>query len=198
MDGNGLERETFLYAVAIAAGRKSAGESRPDRSPDKTEAALKPPSRAEAMQQGRLILVAEDNETNQKVILRQLALLGYAADVAGDGREALERWQSGDYALILTDLHMPEMDGYELCLAFAPGNQPAPHPDHRADRQRPQRRGEAMPCCRHGRVPEQTDATGRTASHAGPLAADNPRYAGSRHRLAIRYGEESVLCSTAL
>jgi CheY-like chemotaxis protein/HPt (histidine-containing phosphotransfer) domain-containing protein len=58
--------------------------------------------------------VAEDNETNQKVILRQLALLGFAADVADDGCQALERWQSGDYALLLTDLHMPEMDGYEL------------------------------------------------------------------------------------
>jgi two-component system sensor histidine kinase/response regulator len=43
-----------------------------------------------------------------------LGLLGYTADVAGDGRAALKRWQSGDYALLLTDLHMPKMDGYEL------------------------------------------------------------------------------------
>ncbi|MDO8934262.1 MAG: response regulator, partial [Rhodocyclaceae bacterium] len=55
---------------------------------------------------------------NQKVILQQLALLGYAADVAGDGQEALERWQSGDYGLLLTDLLMPEMDGYELAAAI--------------------------------------------------------------------------------
>ena len=79
-------------------------------------AAIKP-SREEALRQARLILVAEDNETNQKVIVRQLALLGYAADVANDGREAFECWQSGDYALLLTDLHMPEMDGYELAQA---------------------------------------------------------------------------------
>jgi CheY-like chemotaxis protein/HPt (histidine-containing phosphotransfer) domain-containing protein len=72
------------------------------------------PSRVDALRDGRLILVAEDNVTNQKVIVRQLALLGYAADVADNGRRALEMWCSGDYGLLLTDLHMPEMDGYEL------------------------------------------------------------------------------------
>ena len=50
--------------------------------------------------------------------MRQLALLGYAADVASDGREALALWHSGDYALLLTDLHMPRMDGYELTQAI--------------------------------------------------------------------------------
>jgi two-component system sensor histidine kinase/response regulator len=61
-----------------------------------------------------LILVAEDNETNQKVIVHQLALLGFAADIASNGLEALERSHSGVYALVITDLHMPKMDGYEL------------------------------------------------------------------------------------
>ncbi|MCX5760285.1 MAG: response regulator, partial [Gemmatimonadetes bacterium] len=66
---------------------------------------------ADARAQGRLILVAEDDLTNQKVILQQLELLGYAAEVASDGAEALERWRAGQYALVLSDLHMPEMDG---------------------------------------------------------------------------------------
>jgi CheY-like chemotaxis protein/HPt (histidine-containing phosphotransfer) domain-containing protein len=74
------------------------------------------PSRDEALQQHRLILVAEDNEINQRVIRQQLELLGYAADVATTGREAFKRFQSGNYALLLTDLHMPEMDGYRLTL----------------------------------------------------------------------------------
>jgi len=65
--------------------------------------------------------VAEDNETNRKVILYQLGLLGYTADVSSDGRQALERWESGDYALLLTDLHMPEMDGYQLTAAIRAG-----------------------------------------------------------------------------
>jgi CheY-like chemotaxis protein/HPt (histidine-containing phosphotransfer) domain-containing protein len=67
-----------------------------------------------AIRHGRLILVAEDNQTNQKVITRQLSLLGYAADVAGDGALALEYWQKGNYALLLTDVYMPRMDGFEL------------------------------------------------------------------------------------
>jgi PAS domain S-box-containing protein len=112
VDGNMLTRGTVLKAVAIAAGRLHEKQETPPRG--KTDAAFNPPSRAEALRQGRLILVAEDNETNQKVILYQLALLGFAADVAGNGCEALERWRSGDYALLLTDLHMPKMDGYEL------------------------------------------------------------------------------------
>ena len=76
------------------------------------------PSREKALKEGRLILVAEDNEINQKVIRQQLGLLGYAADIAVDGREALKRWETGDYALLLTDLHMPEIDGYQLTAAI--------------------------------------------------------------------------------
>jgi CheY-like chemotaxis protein/HPt (histidine-containing phosphotransfer) domain-containing protein len=44
-------------------------------------------------------------------------LLGRTADIANNGREALEMWQSGDYGMLLADLHMPEMDGYELTAA---------------------------------------------------------------------------------
>jgi PAS domain S-box-containing protein len=74
-----------------------------------------PPMTVEqARANGSLILVAEDNEVNRKVIQRQLALLGHVADIVDNGKTALERWRAGRYALLLTDLHMPEMDGYEL------------------------------------------------------------------------------------
>jgi CheY-like chemotaxis protein/HPt (histidine-containing phosphotransfer) domain-containing protein len=116
LDGNVLTRQAVLQAVAIAAGRAHAEMDTPPSG--KGEASFIAPSRADALRQGRLILVAEDNDTNQKVILQQLALLGFAADVASDGREALERWRSGDYGLLLTDLHMPKMDGYELAVAI--------------------------------------------------------------------------------
>jgi signal transduction histidine kinase/ActR/RegA family two-component response regulator/HPt (histidine-containing phosphotransfer) domain-containing protein len=114
IDGNALNRHTLAKAVAIVTGRASAEPVAPCAH---HRTAKEPtPSREEALQQHRLILVAEDNEINQKVIRQQLDLLGYAADVAATGREALKRCQSGNYALLLTDLHMPEMDGYDLTL----------------------------------------------------------------------------------
>lgn len=75
-------------------------------------------TREEAEMQGRMILVAEDNDINQKVIKNQLDLLGYAYDVAGNGQEALELWSERHYSLLLTDLHMPVIDGYELTAAI--------------------------------------------------------------------------------
>jgi PAS domain S-box-containing protein len=66
---------------------------------------------------GQLILVAEDNETNQTVISYQLNALGYAAEVVGDGLQALERLRTGRYALLLTDYHMPNLDGLALIAA---------------------------------------------------------------------------------
>ena len=116
VDGNALHRQTFLKTVAAAAGRASLETEAEAHTSGKLAAIA--PSRAEAVRQGRLILIAEDNETNQKVILRQLALLGYTADIAADGLEALNSWRNCAYALLLTDLHMPVMDGYELTQAI--------------------------------------------------------------------------------
>jgi two-component system, NarL family, sensor histidine kinase EvgS len=72
------------------------------------------PTRAAATQETPLILVAEDDAVNRMVITRQLELLGYAAELAEDGHTALAMWRSGRFGLLLTDLHMPGMDGYEL------------------------------------------------------------------------------------
>lgn len=60
------------------------------------------------------ILLIEDNPINQKLIVKQLRNLGYACDIADDGYQGLELFKSGKYSLILTDCHMPELDGYEL------------------------------------------------------------------------------------
>ena len=116
VDGNLLNRKTFLRAAAIAAGR--AEEPGWDNLPAEACTTAAPISREQARLQGSLILVAEDNEYNQKVILQQLMLLGRTADIANNGQEALARWQGGAYALLITDLHMPLMDGYELTAAI--------------------------------------------------------------------------------
>jgi CheY-like chemotaxis protein len=64
------------------------------------------------------ILLAEDNHINQKVGLALLGRLGYRADVAGNGLEALESVVRQPYDLVLLDIQMPEMDGIEAAQAM--------------------------------------------------------------------------------
>jgi CheY-like chemotaxis protein len=59
------------------------------------------------------ILVVEDNLINQRLILKILTKLGYNADLANHGREALDRLNEAKYDLILMDMQMPELDGPE-------------------------------------------------------------------------------------
>jgi PAS domain S-box-containing protein len=115
VDSNPVRRAALLSAVAIAAGRASPEVSYEE---EVEEIRLgRAPTIEEARAQGKLILLAEDNLTNQDVIRRQLTLLGYACEIASDGREGRDMWQANDYALLLTDCHMPEMDGFELTAA---------------------------------------------------------------------------------
>ncbi len=102
----------LIQAIALASGR----ELPVDRSiMDKMRVLNNvQPGIDEARKNNQLILLAEDNEVNQEVIQEQLRLLGYAVEVAADGVEALTMWRTGHYALLLTDCHMPNMDGFEL------------------------------------------------------------------------------------
>jgi CheY-like chemotaxis protein len=65
-----------------------------------------------AQSRGR-VLVVEDNRVNQKVAVKLLETLGWAADVASNGREGVQMWERQPYAIVLMDCQMPEMDGYE-------------------------------------------------------------------------------------
>jgi PAS domain S-box-containing protein len=110
-------RRSLLEAVAHAAGRGDPPPGRADYAGHPISATCGPTvPQAEAL--GRLILVAEDDPINQKVILRQLELIGYAAEVVDNGIRALETWRTQRFALVLTDLQMPEMDGYALVVTI--------------------------------------------------------------------------------
>ncbi|UXL37072.1 ATP-binding protein [Pseudomonas fragi] len=60
------------------------------------------------------VLVAEDNPINQLVLKDQLEAIGCSVVITSDGNEALSQWVGGEFDIILSDINMPGMDGYEL------------------------------------------------------------------------------------
>jgi signal transduction histidine kinase/CheY-like chemotaxis protein/HPt (histidine-containing phosphotransfer) domain-containing protein len=116
LDSNPLRQSQLINAVAVAAGRASPFVM-PDTEEQITEDVVAL-SVEDALAQGTLILLAEDNITNQKVIQRQLKMLGYTCEIEDDGKLALDAWRNRNYGLLLTDCHMPNMDGFELTAAI--------------------------------------------------------------------------------
>jgi two-component system sensor histidine kinase/response regulator len=117
LDYNVLTRKRLLETVALSAGREvSLMEMEMAKpSPARSGSPIPiPATREEATAQGRLCLVAEDDPISGKVLKYQLENLGFVVDVACSGLAALDCWRSTTYSLLLTDLQMPVMDGFEL------------------------------------------------------------------------------------
>lgn len=81
------------------------------------------------------ILIADDHPTNRLLLKRQLNLLGYDVDEATDGVQALHKVSMQHYDLLITDVNMPNMDGFELTRKLREQNSSLPiwglQPTHR-------------------------------------------------------------------
>ena len=107
-------RRSDLYNALLIATHNDTHNAASNASALPISKATSVLSVSEAEQQNQLILVAEDNPVNQTVLTKQLAYLGYTCVIANNGIEALNLWHKHRFALVITDCHMPEMDGFEL------------------------------------------------------------------------------------
>jgi CheY-like chemotaxis protein len=98
-------READLREAIVA----STGTEAPLNLPISTIAAAREPEQSS----GARVLLVEDNLTNQKLALRLLAKKGYSVVVAGDGLKATEEFRRQQFDLVLMDIQMPHMGGYE-------------------------------------------------------------------------------------
>ena len=118
-----LGGQSLTYAQLVAAALKTLGDG--PGGPSVPPATARPAAARQSRLRTTLpVLVAEDNEMNRAVIGHQLSALGYGHRIAKDGAEALQLCQSGRFALLLTDLQMPEIDGYSLARLVRAGEGP--------------------------------------------------------------------------
>ena len=97
--------ESISGLIQGSAKLSAASPAPGDRQPEEALEALAP-------FHGAKILLVEDNAINQMVAKELLEIAGMETDIAGNGREAVEKVAANAYALVLMDIQMPEMDGF--------------------------------------------------------------------------------------
>jgi CheY-like chemotaxis protein len=103
------EGSTFTFSIRTTV----TSLAEPDAALPATSSLPPPPGAASVAPQSLRILVAEDQPQNRQLIRQVFQSRGYRAEVVENGREALDAATTRDYDLVLLDLRMPEMDGFE-------------------------------------------------------------------------------------
>jgi FOG: CheY-like receiver len=116
--GEGVLEVTEFSRTAVQSAIELAQETKPTTAMPTAARSESGPAGIHPTLRGLPVLVAEDNPLIQNLIAEQLVELGCVPTIAHDGEHALKLFEETPFELVLTDIHMPEMDGYELLAAL--------------------------------------------------------------------------------